>query len=113
MDYSVIGANIKRRRKDFGLTQGVLAKEIGLSTVFISQIENGVRKPSLETLVKIAGVLNVSVDLLLTPTENNESQALIKEVVSILQKRRLEQIELFFDVVKQINNYLVAQDINS
>lgn len=47
-----------------GLTQEKLAEKIGVSTVFVSQLESGSRAPGLETLVKLSQTLHVSLDLL-------------------------------------------------
>ena len=41
-----------------------LAEKIGVSTVFVSQLESGSRAPGLETLVKLSQTLHVSLDLL-------------------------------------------------
>ena len=51
-------------RRDAGLTQEKLAEKIGVSTVFVSQLESGSRAPGLETLVKLSQTLHVSLDLL-------------------------------------------------
>ncbi len=47
-----------RLRKN--LTQAELANIIGVDPAHISLLENGNRKPSYETLVKLASALNVS-----------------------------------------------------
>ena len=61
--------NLKKLRKAKGLRQNELAKLVGLSESAISQIESGKRKPSYETLLKIAEALDCeSSDLLSTRT---------------------------------------------
>ena len=45
-----------------GLTQEALAKKVGISKPFLSQIENGARAPSLATARKRAKALSVDVD---------------------------------------------------
>lgn len=64
MDNREIGARIRLARRDAGLTQEKLAEKIGVSTVFVSQLESGSRAPGLETLVKLSQTLHVSLDLL-------------------------------------------------
>jgi DNA-binding XRE family transcriptional regulator len=54
--------NIRELRKLAGLNQVELAKKVGVTNNAISQIENGLRKGSIETLRKIALALNVSLD---------------------------------------------------
>ena len=64
MDNREIGTRIRLARRDAGLTQEKLAEKIGVSTVFVSQLESGTRAPGLETLVKLSQTLHVSLDLL-------------------------------------------------
>ena len=54
MDNREIGTRIRLARRDAGLTQEKLAEKIGVSTVFVSQLESGSRAPGLETLVKLS-----------------------------------------------------------
>ena len=48
MDNREIGARIRLARRDAGLTQEKLAEKIGVSTVFVSQLESGSRAPGLD-----------------------------------------------------------------
>ena len=59
--YRKIALNIRRIRKDRGITQEALAHEAGLNRAYIGYIERGERKPSVETLEKIAKALNVRI----------------------------------------------------
>ena len=65
MDYVDIGRRIRIQRRHLNLTQGELAKLIGVSPSFIGHLERGTRQASLETLVSLANILDVSVDYLL------------------------------------------------
>lgn len=56
-------------RKQSGLSQSQLAQKVGISEISIRKYENNERKPKIETLVKIASALNITLsDLLDTPT---------------------------------------------
>lgn len=57
----MLGKNIKARRKILGLTQQELADRLGMSLNFIGKIEVAFSKPSLDTLIQIAEVLETSV----------------------------------------------------
>lgn len=59
--YYQIAKNIRRIRKDRNITQEALAYEAGLNRAYIGYIERGERKPSVETLEKIAKVLKVRI----------------------------------------------------
>ena len=64
MDYESLGMRIRRARKAAGMTQADLAEKLGISTSFLGHIERGTRKASLDTLVKMANELGVSLDSL-------------------------------------------------
>ena len=51
---------IQKYRIAQGLTQENLAERVDLSVSYISEIENGKKRPSLKTLEKIATALDVS-----------------------------------------------------
>ena len=52
--------NIKERREQLGLSQKELAKRAKISQSFLCDIEQGRCKPSIDTAIKIAQVLNVA-----------------------------------------------------
>ncbi|MBR2883721.1 MAG: helix-turn-helix transcriptional regulator [Clostridia bacterium] len=66
LNYTIIGENIKYARKEQRLTQEKLAEIVNKSPSYISYIETGKRKLSLESLVDIANALYVSADELLS-----------------------------------------------
>lgn len=55
----------KAARENKGLTQLQLAKNAGITPAAISQIESGDRIPGLLTVIKIADVLQISIDALI------------------------------------------------
>ena len=60
---------LKTLRKEAGLTQVDVAEKLGISQPAYASWERGVKKPTQENLVKIAQVLNVSVDYLVGNSE--------------------------------------------
>lgn len=59
------GKRIKEMRKKNGYTQESFAKEIGISHRTYSGIESGAHGTSIDTLLEISRVLNVSTDCIL------------------------------------------------
>lgn len=59
--YRNLGQNIKNRRKELGLTQQQLADKMNMSLNFVGKIEVAFSKPSLDTLIEIADVLETTV----------------------------------------------------
>lgn len=58
MDKKKLGKKIKLSRVELDLNQTELAEKIGAKQKSISRYENGLSMPSIETLVKIAKVLD-------------------------------------------------------
>lgn len=50
---------LRHIREMTGMSQEDLAEEVGLTQVMVSYIENGTRRPSVETAKRIAKVLNI------------------------------------------------------
>ena len=57
--------NLKEIRVKRNLTQQQVADQIGCSSVVYSRYENGARQPSIETLLLLADLFDVTVDFLL------------------------------------------------
>lgn len=57
---SAFGRIVRRRRKALGLSQEALAAEADLHRTFVSMIERGERRPSLEVVRKLASGLGTS-----------------------------------------------------
>ena len=57
-DYRAI---LKRNREEQGLSQNKLAKRLGVTQTFISEIERGRKNPSLEQFFRICKELQIKV----------------------------------------------------
>lgn len=55
-----LGRNIRRLRKDAGLSQEQLAFDAGIKRSYLSDMERGVRNPTVRAVGRIAAALNVS-----------------------------------------------------
>ena len=60
-----LGMRIQEKRIEKKWTQEKLADSVGLSPVYISSIERGIKLPSLSTAVNIVNALGASLDYLL------------------------------------------------
>jgi len=60
MDWAkIVGANVRRLRRERGLTQEDLAGEAGLAMRHMGRIERGESNPTLSMMAKLADVLGV------------------------------------------------------
>ncbi len=57
----LVGGQIRRRRRDRGLTLAAVADLTGLNIGYLSQVENDKASPSLETLSSLAAALDVPI----------------------------------------------------
>ena len=65
------GARLKEIRKDHGDTQKTLGEKLGFSTPTVSKWEQGETDPTLDCLVKICRMYQVSADYLLGLTNDD------------------------------------------
>lgn len=98
-----MGRNIARIRNKNHLTQEQLAERINISTVFVSQIETAVRKPSLETIYKISTALNTTIDTLIG---NDSLQTKYDEISKLLQDKNSDEISFITDIIREISSNL-------
>lgn len=97
----VIGDNIRRIREDRRLSQKALADTIEVAPTQYSRVETGKVIPALKTLIKIAKVLDVTLDALV-----NDNGPLLKEV-SIKDKTLFEKIRLIDELPEQEKNMIL------
>ncbi len=64
--------NLKKLRKQAGLTQISLQMKTGIEQALLSKFENGERIPPTETLMVLADFYGVSIDYIMGRTENPE-----------------------------------------
>jgi transcriptional regulator with XRE-family HTH domain len=62
----------------------ILAEKTGMSDVYISRIETGVRSPSLESLLKIILVLDISLDSLVLDELRTQIPKIYRDFAELL-----------------------------
>ena len=62
-DADSFGAAIRARRKELGYTQAYIAEFTGLSTSFLSDLENGKKTIELEKALSVAMLLGLDLTL--------------------------------------------------
>jgi len=73
-----LGALIRRCRKDRKLTLRTVAEKAGISEGFLSQVENSVSSPSVETLIKICDSIGVHAGDLINQINRQENLVIIR-----------------------------------
>jgi len=83
-----LGREIRRLRKNYGMTVIALASQAGLSSGMLSKIENGLTSPSLSTIQALAAALNVSVTALFRRHERRRDATMVKAGEGLIIHRR-------------------------
>lgn len=86
MNRLTMGDRIKETRKKQSLTQEQLAEKIDVTLEYISQIERGLKIPSMQVFIKLVEVLDVSADYLLRDTVSTRNLYGDKQLGSKLER---------------------------
>ena len=86
MDKLTMGGRIKETRKMQGLTQEQLAEKVDVTLEYISQIERGLKMPSMQVFIKLVEVLDVSADYLLRDSVSTRNLYGDKQIGSRLER---------------------------
>ncbi|MCX5796786.1 MAG: helix-turn-helix transcriptional regulator [Elusimicrobia bacterium] len=66
---------LRRLRNEKGLSQERFGFEAGLHRTYVSQLERGLKSPSLETLSRISRVLQISLSSMMKMVESGHRNA--------------------------------------
>lgn len=106
VNFKLIGKRVREIRKSSDMSQMNLAEKTDLSVSYVSMVENGKRKVSLDTMIRIANVLGVTVDELLNgnqlynPAEYQTDMDLLLADCSHCEKR------IIYELVKAVKTIL-------
>lgn len=106
MDYFALGKRIREERLKLNLTQEQLAESIDVSNSYIGQIERGERSLTLETLVRIAKRLGITIDYLLKESIELENDNFLDQLKQLLDGRNINQKQMALDVLKVMFSHL-------
>jgi transcriptional regulator with XRE-family HTH domain len=92
---TLMGQRIKTLRKSVGMTQQELGQKINVTKVSVCCYEKGTRIPSLDTLVDLSNVFNVSLDyfvgndtFVVAEEDNTYGMKMAKEEIHIIEELR-------------------------
>lgn len=108
-------------RKEKGMSQRSVAKELGVSQAVLSHYENGLREPGLEFVAKVADFYKVSTDFLLGRTMSREDYTITAEdlpdssedkdnvlrgsmMATLNKKLIINSMSIIFDIVGKSKN---------
>jgi len=88
---------IKERRAALGYSQEEFSEKISISVSSYTKIENAFQKPSLDTVIRIADNLDVSIDYIIHGTEDKKPRKVdntekLKSLLEFLDSDKLQYI---------------------
>lgn len=84
-----LGQKIQQLRKESGLSQEVLAEQMGISRQAVSKWESGLSKPSTQNLIHLAAIFNVQIEQLTHPNMHVELVLDVgKEIIAMKKNKR-------------------------
>ncbi|MFB0566159.1 MAG: helix-turn-helix domain-containing protein [Candidatus Aminicenantaceae bacterium] len=101
----ILGTKLKKAREDLGLTQGAFGRAVGLSSEYISLLESGKRRPSLETLTNLCDYLKKDISYFFREKEEVFDILLRSER---LDKKSIKEIRKFQKYCKE---YLYVEEL--
>lgn len=99
MNFEDIGKRIRKRRLELKLTQEVLAEKTDVTDTYIGVIKRSTSKCSIETLAKLATVLNLDMDYLLFGITANNCNSTFAKIMEDLPK---DKQKLFLSLCESI-----------
>ncbi|MFD3259578.1 helix-turn-helix domain-containing protein [Paenibacillus lentus] len=105
----LVGENIRRVRKEQGLTQEELAEKAELQYQYIGGVERGTRNISLDSLEKIINALNITYSELfkvgdhqIVSNEETNKEYILFLHNQLLMKRTLDDIKAIHRITEEI-----------
>lgn len=107
MDYNLLGKRIREERQKLNLTQEKIAESIDISDSYIGQIERGERSLTLDTLVRLANKLGVTIDYLLQDSMGQvTNDQTVNQFSQIIHGRSPKQKQMALDVIKMMFSHV-------
>ena len=106
VDYKLIGERIKRARKSRGMTQDNMAEKLNVTIGYVSQVERGITKISLDLLGAISTVLNCDIAEFITESAIKSNDYLDSEIAAEISKLDYKGKKLILKIIKSINETL-------
>ncbi|MDO4531867.1 MAG: helix-turn-helix transcriptional regulator [Bacillota bacterium] len=91
---SDFGENLKKLRKQKGYSQVRLAKELHYGSTAIANYESGRNEPSFAVLIRLAELLDVTVDELIGVEETTEEAALLAAFKKLDEENKKRVLDL-------------------
>ena len=112
VNFGLIGKRIKEHRQRRNLTQEMLAELIEMSPGYMSLIETGKKKASVETLLMICRALNITLSDLLTGNQIVLNSDYNREIAELMSGCNEYERRLIFEIIRTVRDVLMQNSEN-
>ncbi len=105
IDYKAMGKRIASRRKALDMKQEKLAFLTGLSSKYISSIENAHSIPSIEALINLCIALKVTPDYFLMGVVKNNVDGISENIQQRISTCTTDQQKLILKLIEAVIEY--------
>lgn len=103
IDYGTIGERLQKRRKERNWTQEKLAEQVNITVVYLSKVENGRARPTLELLDSLCEALDLPLADVLTGVQTQGVDYGRERAVQILGRCAPTVKEAALDVLERLS----------
>lgn len=99
MDKSALGQKVRNARQKKGYTQHALAEMANIGSVYLGEIERGLKMPSLNIFIKLIEALGVSADCILRDELTSGKEYIYDEITQKLTNLTPKQRKTAADIL--------------
>jgi len=99
MDRAALGQKLREARLKKGYTQQLLAEEAGIGIMYLSEIERGLKMPSLNSFIQLIEALDISADYVLRDELTSGKEYIYDELTEKLKNLTPKQRKTATDIL--------------
>lgn len=103
IDYKLIGSRLKTQRITQRMTQEYVAEQAGITVVYLSKIENGHVKPTIDVLDSICTSVGFDVSALFAGTCISSDTYQNERVIALFRKCRPELKPVILELLEKMS----------
>lgn len=107
VDYAVMGRRLRRRRNQAGLTQAQMAKELRVTSAYISRVERGTTRLSLKMLGRICDVIGADPGYVISGSIPGEPAYLKEEWMTLMESMPPRTRTFAIEILRLIHQFEV------
>lgn len=100
LDFRKIGTRIQKYRLERNMTQEDLAEMIDSSQKYLSTVESGKHRLSLDSIITISKALGVSINKLIADFDDSSDENNLQDILNEIRGMSALQLEMLRDIIK-------------